>query len=315
MRRSRKESPAAESSECGRPSPTKSNVSQGHTEAAGEPPLASDADLLAEGKTIVERTRRAAKERAVRNELEEEYNRTYRALRDEILDMQGERDSAHFHGQVYDDSPHVPRLVELLVSYFHVLQKSEHMRGLHSLDERALLQYYAADDKSGLARVCLRYTLRFLRTGVRGVSKARVEQKVREVNENEQLAGVWRWILGLGFELGPDKWQQAVVTAEPRTQVTTEEPKPIWDKLNRELTYKGRRLRKYRGLAKTQIQVLDTFQELNWVKVVDSPFPGTTKGKNQLKNTIKNLNKRLEQEGVIEFYADGSGIHVCWRGL
>jgi hypothetical protein len=92
-------------------------------------------------------------------------------------------------------------------------------------------------------------------------------------------------------------------------------PKPAWDKLKRELTYETHRLRKYQDVAEAQIKVLDTFQELDWANVADSPFPASTKGKSQLKNTIKNLNKGLEPGGVIEFYADGSGAHVCWRKL
>jgi hypothetical protein len=236
-------------------------------------------------------------------------------LRDAILLMQGQRSNARFHGQVYDAAEHLPRLSELLVAYFQVLQKPEHLPRLQSLDERAVSQKYQSLDTSRRSPVCLKYTLRRFKDWVAGAPKGQVERELRELNGHEALSGVWVWMLRLGFELGPDNRPQAAVIQESRAPARLEECKPVWDKLKRALTHEGRTMRTYRAPAEAQIRILDSFQELNWGDAIDSPFPDTKSGRNKLANAIKNLNRGLEHSGVIEFYGDGSGTHVCWRRL
>jgi hypothetical protein len=301
--------------ESGGRSAESTDASRPRSRAGDEALLTSDnADLLAEGAAILERQSRAVRDARARIALEEEYHRVYRAFRDEILLMQGGRDNARFHGQVYDAAAHLSRLAGLLTDYFQVLREPEHARRLWSVDEGAVVQRYQADGKSGLALVGLRYALRLFRAGVAGASREAVERELGAVERHEQLAGAWAGILWLGYELRPDSGPQAVVSDASRAPNRPGEPRPAWDRLNREFTYGGRRLRKYRDLAEAQTAVLDTFQELQWDGVVDSPFPPGKKGSARLKNAIKNLNGGLEQR-AIEFYADGSGVHVCWRRL
>jgi hypothetical protein len=273
-----------------------------------------DADLLAEGVTLLERVRQSAHASVARLAREEEYQRAYGAVRDEILLLLGRWDNARFHGPVYDLSEQLPRLTESLLDYFQVLRKPGHVGHLGCLDEGALAQEFQAQSSSPLAQVCLRYTLRLFRAGVAGASKEQVKRKLNEVRHQEPLAGVWAAILWLGFELRPHDRPQVGADGAACAAGQPEEPTPRWDRVHRVLTFGNRRLRAYRGWAQAQIAILDTFQELQWQDVVDSPFPENKKGSNQMKNAIKNLNRGLES-GVLEFFADGSGIHVCWRRL
>jgi hypothetical protein len=142
-----------------------------------------------------------------------------------------------------------------------------------------------------------------------------IQQKVNELDANPQLTDVWRWIIRLGYEAGPEFGLPTPVTEHGRTAGQPTEPKPDWDKEARVLAYAGHRLRHYLDPAEAQIKILDTFHELGWKMVVDSPFPDTPTGKEQLRNAIKNLNAGLEQKDLVEFHGDGSGIHVCWRKL
>jgi hypothetical protein len=246
---------------------------------------------------------------------EEEYSCRYKALRDKILLMQGHDCNEQFHGRIYDAAEHLPRLADLLVPYIDVLQGSEYLARLDSVGERFGMELDKPDDKSRLALVCLKYALRLMQTGITGASKEQVERKLREVNAYPQLAGVWKWFIRLGHEAGPDSGVSAVITEQPRTAGKPEEPKPHWDKLARVLVYDGGRLRHFLDPAEAQVSILDTFEELNWNKVVDSPFPNTSRGKEQLRNAIKNLNAGLELKDLIEFYGDGTGTHACWRKL
>src|SRR5262249_26856812 len=151
----------------------------------------------------------------------------------------------------------------------------------------ALLQFYKPNDTSGLARVCLSYAHRLFQAGVAGVSLEQIEGKLRVVHENEQFLGVWRWIVTLGFELGPDRWLHANRGLE--TTPILAKVKPVWDMSRRVLTYENKRLRKYAAPAEAQILILDTFQELDWCDTVDSPFPKNAKGERSRKNALKNL--------------------------
>jgi hypothetical protein len=192
--------------------------------AKDSPAISDDADLLAEGAGILEREKQSAKERATQIAYEEEYYQAYRVLRDEILLIQGEHSNAQFHGLAYDASKHLPCLAELLVSYFQVLARPEHNYRLRSINESAVLQRYKLNDTSGLALVCLRYTLRLFQEGVTGVFKRKIERKLNEINENEQLAGVWKWILRIGFELEPDNPTQLVVNNDSTSANKRGEP-------------------------------------------------------------------------------------------
>jgi hypothetical protein len=274
-----------------------------------------DADLLAEGATLLEEARQRASIRAARDAREEDYKRSYQALRDEILLMQGASNNAQFHGQTYDLAAHLPRLTALLVSYFHVLQQPEPLGRLSALDEGALLQYYRKNGNPGLARICLKYTVRLFQTGATGLSQGHIERKLAEVIANEALAGVWGWMVTLGFALGPEQSPSCVANGEGKAPRRPDDGPPAWDQVHRVLTYGGQQLREYRDSAEAQIAILDTFQELAWADVVDSPFSGDKKGKGRLKNAIKNLNRGLQPKGVLEFLGDGSGTRVRWRRL
>jgi hypothetical protein len=263
----------------------------------------------------LERKQQATKETLARFAREEEYSQCYKALRDEILLMEGHQCNEQFHGRTYDVAAHLPRLAELLVQYFQVLQGPEYLARLESVGERATLEHDKHDDNSRLALVCLRYALGLIRTGIAGASKEQVERKLNEVNAHPQMASVWKWLIRLGYEVGPEYGVPAAIPEQPTTAGKPIEPKPHWDKLARELVYDGCLLRHYRDPAEAQITILDTFEELSWPKVVDSPFPNTPTGKDQLNNAIKNLNAGLKQKDLIEFCADGTGIHVCWRKL
>jgi hypothetical protein len=90
---------------------------------------------------------------------------------------------------------------------------------------------------------------------------------------------------------------------------------PHWeDDPVRELTFLGRLVKHLAQPAPIQQLVFREFQKRGWCTCIENPLPRRA-GKNpkqDLWNVIKNLNRHQHFRGV-EFFADGTGRHICWR--
>jgi hypothetical protein len=78
-----------------------------------------------------------------------------------------------------------------------------------------------------------------------------------------------------------------------------EDPRPAWDRVQRQLTYEGIVCRRYkRENAENQFSVLDAFQTKEWPHSIDSPFKLLDL---TLRQTIFELNRGLEEASPIGF--------------
>ncbi len=90
------------------------------------------------------------------------------------------------------------------------------------------------------------------------------------------------------------------------------EDTPSWDRIKGELSFDGETVKRIRriGIAKNVVQVLDTFQELDWPDRVDSPLSSPNSQKHHA--TISSLNTDLSR---IRFRSDGEGKGFIWKTL
>jgi hypothetical protein len=89
---------------------------------------------------------------------------------------------------------------------------------------------------------------------------------------------------------------------------------PFWDPDLLELHYRGRLVKKFRQPSPDQETILNSFQELGWVRRIDNPLPprsGQTE-QQRLHGTVRRLNLH-QQNRLIHFCSDGHGQGVCWR--
>jgi hypothetical protein len=110
-----------------------------------------------------------------------------------------------------------------------------------------------------------------------------------------------RQTAGAGAELGND-------ALEPIHE------KPRLNDFERELTFLGRLIKRFRQQADVQELVFKAFQKHRWCKCIANPLP-RREGRNRkhyLHHTIQNLNAHQHFPGI-EFFADGTGQHLCWR--
>ena len=96
----------------------------------------------------------------------------------------------------------------------------------------------------------------------------------------------------------------------PPQQVTANVP--CWNKLTGKLTYRGQVVREVAVTAKNVRKLLDVFEEEGWQQHIDSPFPDSSDGQNQLRETIRSLNNNLTS---LKFGADGEGTGATWHVL
>lgn len=98
---------------------------------------------------------------------------------------------------------------------------------------------------------------------------------------------------------------------------TDKGPRPVWDKANRKLYYRGRLLRDVAASAKNILAILSAFEEEGWPARVNNPLTGGAKSK-PLRDAIAKLNGGLMGVEVgnlagIKFFADGEAKGVRWH--
>jgi hypothetical protein len=82
--------------------------------------------------------------------------------------------------------------------------------------------------------------------------------------------------------------------------------KPVWDKAIRTLSFNGNPIKKYGNHpAKSQVAILDAFQESEWRHGINSPI---TDGK-KMRDTLSKMNRSID--GLI-FSALGDGKSIDW---
>ncbi len=93
-----------------------------------------------------------------------------------------------------------------------------------------------------------------------------------------------------------------------------ESRRPIWNAHDRELTFEGELIKRFRVPAQNQEAVLSAFEEENWRRCIDDPLPPLPNQcpKRRLHDTIKSLN-RHHQRQCIRFRGDGTGEGVIWE--
>ena len=86
---------------------------------------------------------------------------------------------------------------------------------------------------------------------------------------------------------------------------------PHWD--GRRLRWGDVVVKEYRRPAPNQKLILDTFQELAWVREIDDPLPRVAgmNPKTRLHNTLRDLNTRIEPR-LLHFAGPGTGQGVRW---
>ena len=90
--------------------------------------------------------------------------------------------------------------------------------------------------------------------------------------------------------------------------------RPSWNEDRRELRLGEMLVKRFKWPAKNQILVLRAFEAMDWVRLIDNPFPVDDKvcPKVRLHDAIKYLNRHHEQ-AVLRFHGDGTGWGVCWN--
>jgi len=90
------------------------------------------------------------------------------------------------------------------------------------------------------------------------------------------------------------------------------EIEPVWDAENRTLWWNGRVVIRFeRRAAPNPELLLESFQELRWVRRMPNPFHGNhKKAHEKLRNAIKKLNRR---QNVLRFHGGGDGESVRWE--
>ena len=89
---------------------------------------------------------------------------------------------------------------------------------------------------------------------------------------------------------------------------------PTWKSDLRELTFRGRVVKRYRVPSGNQELILATFQELGWPRCIDDPLPpnGELDPKLRLQATIKSLN-RSHLVQMLSFHGNGTGMQIYWK--
>ena len=95
---------------------------------------------------------------------------------------------------------------------------------------------------------------------------------------------------------------------------STEPLRPQWNLQDRELTFDGELVKRYRVPAQNQEAILTAFEEEAWTRCIDDPLPPIPNQcpKRRLHDTIKSLNKH-HRKSLIRFRGDGTGEGVIWE--
>jgi hypothetical protein len=90
---------------------------------------------------------------------------------------------------------------------------------------------------------------------------------------------------------------------------------PTWDRELRELRVGDLVVKRFRQLARNQVTVLASFQELGWPRRIDDPLTGNSgiEPKRRLRDTIFALNRSHVTTKILAFEADGTGTGIIWK--
>ena len=114
------------------------------------------------------------------------------------------------------------------------------------------------------------------------------------------------------FERHPsDKGENAGASLPARAVRTS---KPRWDVERRELSFKGKLVKRFRVPAVNQECILAAFEEEGWPSRIDDPLPPKD-GLNapvRLYATLKSLN-RSQANRLLWFHGNGNGLVVLWE--
>jgi hypothetical protein len=103
--------------------------------------------------------------------------------------------------------------------------------------------------------------------------------------------------------------------APRRMHVISPRRKPTWDCHLRELRVGDLVIKRFRQLARNQVTVLASFQELRWCRRIDDPLPRDSEPdpKRRLRDTVFALNRNHIARNVLVFEADGTGTGIIWK--
>lgn len=92
-------------------------------------------------------------------------------------------------------------------------------------------------------------------------------------------------------------------------------PLPHWDAAMRQLSWRGRLVKRFRTPADNQERILAVFEEEQWPPRIDDPLGGggSLDPVERLHDAIRRLNGH-QLDGRIHFSRDGTGKGICWRG-
>ncbi|EMI17342.1 hypothetical protein RMSM_05735 [Rhodopirellula maiorica SM1] len=104
-----------------------------------------------------------------------------------------------------------------------------------------------------------------------------------------------------------------IQTARRIESGTIDYQRPTWDPQNRELSFNGKLIKRYRCPAQNQEAILSAFEEEEWALRIDDPLPPIAQQcpKRRLHDTIKSMNRHHVQ-CVIRFGGDGTGEGIVW---
>jgi hypothetical protein len=90
--------------------------------------------------------------------------------------------------------------------------------------------------------------------------------------------------------------------------------RPCWNADRRELTFRGRVVKRFRQPADNQETILAAFEEEGWPEAIDDPLPGAPgiEAQDRLHGAVRGLN-RAQKEAALVFERDGTGTRVLWR--
>lgn len=114
----------------------------------------------------------------------------------------------------------------------------------------------------------------------------------------------------LGEVKEPSRDNEATSPAAP-PKPTAGSDTPVWDRDRRELSFKGKVVKRFRQPAPNQQPILDAFQEEGWPPRIDDPLPVTRGGdrRQRLADAVRGLNAM----DFIRFELDGTTEGVLWK--
>jgi hypothetical protein len=98
------------------------------------------------------------------------------------------------------------------------------------------------------------------------------------------------------------------------TNTASRQLRPNWNSALKELRVGKLIIKRFYRLARNQITILASFQELNWCRRIDDPLPRNSgSSKHRLRDTVFALNRNHIARNVIFFEADGTGTGIIWK--